>query len=198
MFIALNGDEVAERYLDYINIETLKEGKVYWDNCDALGFEPIEDTVITKLEEQKKMLEEKYGDSFSKENGWAASIITPQKRGVPFQHILGKVGLKHMNPYYKFSCVPLHAGPKNLFYDIGKIDGAYDNLILKGQSNVGFTEPAQLTAFSLWTATSAFIYLNPVETDFFQLFFLRDQITYLAKKFYEIELNIQKEEKEGV
>ncbi len=195
MLIVSKGDSLAKQYMDYIDIETYNEAKLYAEHSEFLEIEKHEIN-IPKLEKRKLELEKLYGKNFSKQNGWVINFIKLETGRLPsIKEILIELQQMHMYPYYKFSNIPVHAGPKNLFFDLAKINGNIDDKIIAGPSNIGFTEPAQLTALSLYNSVGALLSVKPKEEYIFELIFLRNQIKAIGKKFMEIQEHIEDEEK---
>jgi Family of unknown function (DUF5677) len=194
MLISSKGNSLAKRYLDYIDIETYNEAKTYKENSAYLEIEDHEIDLL-KLEKRKNELEKIYGIEFSKQNGWAVNFLNIKKGKLPsIKEILIELKQTHMYPYYKFSNIPLHAGPKNLFFDLAKINGNIDDKIVAGPSNIGFTEPAQLTALSLYNSVGALLSVHPKEEHILELIILRTQIKEIGTRFLEVQANIEKKE----
>ena len=63
--------------------------------------------------------------------------------------------------------------------------------IIGNASNIGFTEPMQLTMFSFLDMLSVLLSLNPTEGDITRWFYLRNKITDIATKCAKCEENIE-------
>lgn len=193
MLIVNKGDALAKQYLDYIDIENYNEAKLYAEHSEFLEIEKNK-IDIPKLEKRKLELEKLYGKNFSKRNGWVINFIKLENGKLPsIKEILMELQQMDMYPYYQFSNIPVHAGPKNLFFDLAKINGNIDDKIIAGPSNIGFTEPAQLTALSLYNAVGSLLSVKPRKEYILELIFLRNQIKEIGKKFMEIQDDIENE-----
>lgn len=197
MLIVNKGDLLAKQYLDYIDIENYNEAKIYAEHCEFLEIEKNKIN-LPKLEKRKFELEKLYGKNFSKRNGWTINFIKLENGKLPsIKEILIELKQINMYPYYQFSNIPVHAGPKNLFFDLAKINGNIDDKIVSGPSNIGFTEPAQLTALSLYNAVGSLLSVKPKKEYILELILLRRQIKEIGKKFMKIQERIEKEEKKA-
>ena len=195
MLIVKKGNQLAKQYLDYRNIENYNEAKLYAEHSEFLEIKKNKIN-IPKLEKRKLELEKLYGKNFSKQNGWVTNFINLESGKLPsIKEILIELQQIHMYPYYKFSNIPVHAGPKNLFFDLAQINGNVDDKIVAGPSNIGFSEPAQLTALSLYNSVGSLLSVKPKKEYILELIFLKSQIKEIGKKFMEIQKYIENEEK---
>jgi len=194
-FIIKNDNNTAKRYLDYMDIETYFECKNYQKyNIDDQDI--LKD--LKSWESRKEELEKLYGSDFSKPLGWAIDKFKDNKgkniKSLSLKKIIEDVESESMLPYYKFSNIPIHFGPKGLFYNIGQLNGINEKTILINKSNVGFTDPAQLMALNLYEMTMIFVSLNPNMENYLKFLFLKERITEIAQSFLKVENEIKKEE----
>jgi hypothetical protein len=145
-FISTYGNDIAERYLLHDEIESYKAAKIYQENCAFLGYEPLSEEEIAELEDIHDELLRRFGKNYRFDYGWA-SVVTKMDRST-FRDIEKSAGLKHLRPYYKMACHNVHANPRGLFFKLGLYPESGD-ILLAGPSNVGLTDPGQLTALSL-------------------------------------------------
>jgi len=186
IFIAKNGEEIAKRYLDHIKVETIKEQNNYIKYSKELDYEEIEQEVIDANLKIKIELEHKYGKDFLKgDYAWAKPAFNSDVR-ITFKKILENTDQESIYLHYAFACNYIHAGAKGLYYDIGMLNGLNEEL-LPTQTNIGFTDPAQLLAYSLLNTTSAFISLNPTPSDLLHILFLKNKVIEIANEFMEVE-----------
>ncbi len=105
-----------------------------------------------------------------------------------------------MYPFYDLSCHYVHSGVYGVFYNIGKIYGTTGDKRFSGQSNVGFVDTAQITAFSLLHVIEAYVLLKPALDDLVNICFLKKMVTDIANAFIAIffllmsDTKIQKQE----
>jgi Family of unknown function (DUF5677) len=158
LFISNNGNDMAERYLLHDGIESYKAANIYQENCGALGFEPLSKEEIVKLRDIHDDLLSRFGNNYRFDYGWASGV---SKNDNPtFKDIEKSAGLKHLRPYYKMACNNVHANPKGIFFKLGLYPESRD-ILLAGPSNVGLTDPGQLTALSLAQITTTLLIHQP-------------------------------------
>lgn len=157
IFISQCGNEIAEKYLLHHGVESYKAAKIYQDNCEALGFEPIEAEELSNIKEENDELINRFGKEYQTDYGWASDVI--KKRRPTFFDIERLAGLNHLRPFYKMACNNVHANPSGLYSQLGLYPES--DLLLAGPSNVGLTDPGQSTALSLTQITVTLLTLNP-------------------------------------
>ena len=157
-FISTNGNDIAERYLLHDGIESYKAAKIYQENCSGLGFEPLSEEELAELQDVHDKLIERFGKNYRLDYGWA-SVVTKSDRPT-FRDIEMSVGLRHLRPYYKMACHNVHANPRGIFFKLGLYPESGD-ILLAGPSNVGLTDPGQLTALSLAQISTALLTHQP-------------------------------------
>lgn len=157
-FISTNGNDIAERYLLHDGIESYKAAKIYQENCSGLGVEPLSEEELVELQDVHDKLIERFGKNYRLDYGWA-SVVTKSDRPT-FRDIEMSVGLRHLRPYYKMACHNVHANPRGIFFKLGLYPESGD-ILLAGPSNVGLTDPGQLTALSLAQISTALLTHQP-------------------------------------
>lgn len=146
-----NNNKLAERYVLYDNIESFKAAKAYQKHCKKLGFEPLNENEFKAINDAYTHLIHRFGKNYGKEYGWASSVINE-----PNFFKIEQMVLEHLRPYYNMACYNIHAGPRGIYFKLGLEPGAPPQL-LAGPSNVGLTDPANLTALSLTQITSSYL-----------------------------------------
>lgn len=157
-FISTNGNDIAERYLLHNEIESYKAAKIYQENCAGLGYEPLSEEEVAELKDIHDGLIRRFGNNYRFDYGWA-SVVTKRDRPT-FRDIEKSAGLEHLRPYYKMACDNVHANPRGLFFKLGLYPESGD-ILLAGPSNVGLTDPGQLTALSLAQISTALLTHQP-------------------------------------
>jgi len=157
-FISTNGNDVAERYLLFDGIESFKAAKIYQENCARLGFEPLSAQELSELRYAHEKLVERFGKSYSFDYGWASAITNIARP--TFRDIEKAAGLIHLRPYYKMACHNVHANPRGIFFKLGLYPESGD-ILLAGPSNLGLTDPGQLTALSLAQVSTVLLTHQP-------------------------------------
>lgn len=156
-FVRQHGADVAERYILHDAIESWKAARMYEDNAEKLGVEPLTERELRTLEDRAHELTDRFGRHYASDYGWAADAI--DKRQPNFSEIERSVGQDHMRPYYKLASHNVHADPKGAFQRLGLIDEG--SLLLAGPSDAGLVTPAHSTAISLCLSTISLLTLAP-------------------------------------
>ena len=189
-----NSEDLSERYLDFLDIERCNELCEYIKYYKFFNYEELNKTTIDEVNNKKEKLIKKYNNKFVKGNyGWASDILGKE---ASFSDILKKTDEQDMTLYYKFSCSYIHGSCKNILVNLANINcinikvNDYEKII-GNASNIGFTEPMQLTMFSFLDMLSVLLSLNPTEGDITRWFYLRNKITDIATKCAKCEENIE-------
>jgi len=91
------------------------------------------------------------------------------------------------------ACNSVHSGPKSIFYNIGLSN--LRDVLLVGPSNIGFTDPAQLSSISLLQITSLIIRMNPTYENLIVINALEKLNTEIPVVFDNIQKQIEDEER---
>jgi hypothetical protein len=146
IFLQERGEDVAQRYLDHLAIDSLDLARKCASVNETLGPRPFSLKELQDLEARAAALKLKHGKDFGHEYGWAASALNIPSPN--FTQIEKAVSLERYRPYYKLASGTIHAGPKGAFWKLGHIAEAPPGL-LAGPSNAGLEEAGRLTAHSL-------------------------------------------------
>lgn len=192
IFLAINDEEIAKRYIDYTIVESKNELDSYLENSSYLGFEEIPKHKINHINAKYDEILKTYGKDFKKNYGWASKVLNIKQPNL--HDLMDFTDSLYMKPFYKFSNNYIHGGAKSLFYNLGYIDGVLGESTIASSSNIGFTDPAQLCALSYFNSTLAFLSVAPTEEDLMLLIDLYYKINRIANKFSQIENKIIKEE----
>lgn len=195
LFLALNDENTSQRYLDYEIIETYGELKTYKENVDFLGFDEIPLDEQNKIQTKYDEMIKKYGKDFANDNGWASAVLN--KNRPKLRDLMEYVDSQYMKPFYKFANNYVHSGAKSLMYNLGFIDGVQGDNTIAAASNIGFTDPAQLSALSFFNSTMAFLSINPNEKDLILLLSLYPKINRIADIFFDAESKLIEAENEN-
>ncbi|GCE05771.1 DUF5677 domain-containing protein [Dictyobacter aurantiacus] len=154
-FIQEEGNELAEKYLLYEVVDSLKAAKQYEKHYIKLGLKPLESGTIDNLEKAVQKYRTDHFPSHSKDilkgdYGWAA--IALGKSRPTFADIEEKVGLDHWRPYFKMASYPIHPSAKGIKFGIGEIGKS--NILPAGPSNAGLADPASITLISFNAITA--------------------------------------------
>ena len=145
LFIAENGEDVAQRYLDHESVETLKEIRTYEEYCDFLGLEHLGAEEIETAERKIQELVEKYGEGFRRDYGWAESCFDNKR--ATFSDIEKSVDCAHMRGYYKMASNGIHANAKGTTFRLSQPNNT--DMLIAGPSVFGLFDPILRTAHSI-------------------------------------------------
>ncbi len=194
-FLAKYGENTAQRYLAYQDVSTYNEAKLYNKYVGTLGFEEIKKEEFNELQLRYENIKRQFPEINDGDYSWASHILGMAS----FKKIAENTDLNYLLPFYKLSCNYNHGNAKAIFFDIGQLYGLSKEQSYKlAQTNVGFTDTAQLTALSLLSVVKALISLNPNMENLGRIIYLQDKITKLATLFDEVSKRIENEEQEKV
>ena len=192
-FISDHGNQIAEQYLEYENIEIHKEMVEYKRKCCKLGYEPLTNEEVHKIKQQKNKAIGKYGPDFYNDYGWTLGVLSKEKRN--FKGIEEAVDLDHWRPYYKMACNNIHSGPKGNNYRIGLIyNQSNQEILLCGPSNYGLADPGQNTAISLTQISTCLLTIEPNYDIIFALKVMEMLSDRVCDEFVKVQLEIEAEE----
>lgn len=196
-FIAAQDEMIAERYLAYEDIEGHRAARLYQRYFARLGQDALEAVEIKKLDVRESALLFKYGSSFGKEYGWAATVFNGKAPN--FSQIEEQVGVDHLRPYYKMASQQTHATSKGLTTRLGllKISGRQQGrgMLLAGPTNSGYTDPAQLTSLSMLQITIGLLSENATIDRMVVSKILAAMQEKLPRLFMVVESRIEEREK---
>lgn len=155
-FIQQNGQETAQRFLDYQVVDDYHEMKALQKHHKELNMKSLDEDEMENLEESHNEVLEKYGNDFNRPHGWAHPDLDGY---VSFKSIEEQAGLSHFRPIYKWASDQVHSDTKGATYSLSTTltDEAG---VSSGPSNIGFTDPAQYTAMALVEVTDALLQLD--------------------------------------
>lgn len=148
-FIAMHGQETAQRYLEHEVIESYKAIRQYQQHAVQLK---VEEATLEEVADIKNRFDELcrlYGPSFQSQYGWASKALT--NKSPKFSDLEEAATLNHLRPYYRMASHNVHANPKGVMFRLGVSEEA--NLLLAGPSNYGLADPAHGIALSVLQAT---------------------------------------------
>jgi len=192
-FVKREGQEVAERYLDYGIVETYRESLQYRKHCQQLGQEPPTKEELDRLEMAYDKVLEKYGSDFGAKYGWIPEKVSKERT---FAGIEKSVGLDKHRPYYMMACHNVHSGPKGIQFRLGL--GLLRRplrtpIILAGPSNYGLADPGQETAISLAQTTTCLLSTRPTIERVSIMGAITKLVDEIQLAFCEAQAQIEKE-----
>jgi hypothetical protein len=189
LFISEGDDVLAERYVLHQAIESWRAAIEYQKFCNQLGYEPLDAAELTRMEQTKSALADRFGKTFEGPYGWAAervSLSSPR-----FVDIERAVGFGHLRPFYQMASHGVHANPKGTFFKLGLV--GEEDILLAGPSNTGFADAGQNTALSLVHATSSLVILAPTLDAMVVLQVLMKLADHVEEVFVTVQKQIEGE-----
>lgn len=155
VLIAEGDETLAERYILHDAVEVKRQADDYDATQVPMGFSPISKRRRSAIEREYKSAVDRFGKTFASPYGWSADALGLKKP--TFKDLQEKAGQSAMNSYYKLASFNVHAGARNLFFNLGSM--ATEKTLLAGRSNAGLLEPDVRTAHTLSLLTS--LYAEP-------------------------------------
>lgn len=156
LFIAQEGNEMADRYLAHLDVDSYKAALGYHRAAPLLNYKGVPPKFLAALTAKVDALKIKYGKVFAEDYGWASSGLNGKSPN--FANIEEAVRLERFRPYFRLASNTVHAGPKGAYFRLGAHD---TDILLAGASNAGLEEAARLSALSLAQITSRLLSLAP-------------------------------------
>ena len=102
-FVAAQGPSTAERYRDHAAIKN-------WEAINSIAaFANVGNEILDHFKQQRDEVVQKYGTKFKYEHGWAADVVSLEKRNGPNRGDLEKaVGKENRSPLYKVASYQVH------------------------------------------------------------------------------------------
>ena len=157
-FISEQGQDMAERYLLHDNIQRYKLALKHREHARAINEEPVSREEFEELRAERDRLVARFGESFKKNYGWAASALG--NTSLTFENIEKSVELKHWRPYYGMASHNVHANAHGAYFRLG-LSLQTNDVLLAGPSNVGLADPGHSTAISLCQITAVLLTTKP-------------------------------------
>lgn len=143
-------DALAERWFDHAVVQRAADATEYQRLVAKARYPPLDPSIVEGLKTRKAALRVKYGDSFLKENGWAAELVAAyvaalppedQDRDVrPHWRRLGEIARRdHLRSYYRLACHHVHGGSHGTALNVYERAGSLTSLT--GGTNAGLAEP---------------------------------------------------------
>jgi hypothetical protein len=187
-FIKKHGAETARRYLAHEAVESYRAAKQYQDQCQAIGYEPLNAKEFAAIQKRYDNALQRFGKDFGGSYGWAALSLSRSKP--TFSDIEHDVKLDSLSPFYRLASHNVHANPKGITFKLG-LGPDRGRVLLAGPSNTGLADPAQSASLSLLHATSAMLGTRPDLDGIVVLKVLVTLQAQIAQTFVEIQRKIE-------
>ncbi|MFH0992494.1 MAG: DUF5677 domain-containing protein [bacterium] len=155
-FLTKYGEPAAERYHFHQIVETCKAARQFEKFRVRLGFEPIPQDELLKMEEDYKKVVGQYGQDYSHQYGWASTFLN--NSNPKFSDIEQAANVDYIRPYYKMACDNVHATSTGAFFRLGLMPEF--QLLLSGPSDFGLADPGRNSALTLAQINSNLVLLD--------------------------------------
>jgi len=193
-FLSERDNQLAERYL--LSRETLACKAIieYQAHVLRTGLDPFTEDEVQRAIHLRDKLVQQYGAAIQRDFGWAAEALG--NKSPTFKDLEEAVGLDHLRPYFRWASDHVHAGHKPHATFLGTSESVQP-VLLAGQSNSGFTEPATQTGLSLTQATAALLLVEPNFDHLVISYMLLDLVGELQETFVRVERETLERAKAG-
>lgn len=148
------GDEdLAERYIVHDAVEVKRQADDYDETHVPLGFAPIAKQRRRAIDREFDDAIARFGATFAHPYGWASKHLRLKKP--TFKDLQVAAGRGGMNSYYKMASFNVHAGARNLFFNLSSMGD--QEVVLAGRSNAGLADPGENAAHTLVLVTGFYM-----------------------------------------
>jgi hypothetical protein len=155
-FLKEQGVEAARMYVRHRTVEAYRAALQYQVSCRHLHFPRIPAAQMKRQQSAYDALRAEMGKDFCTPYGWAGQILGKPRPS--FADIEAKAELDHLRPFYKMASYNVHATPQRIWFSLGYPDR---DELPAGPSNLGLTDPAQCTGFTLAVITATLVAIKP-------------------------------------
>jgi hypothetical protein len=186
-FLTQNDKEVSKRFIAHRGIVSRKALQQYQEYLPRSNMTPLEPGAIDLADRQAEALIKEFGQEFGGEMGWAYPAVQKRK-GINLFDLEVATGLDHWRPRFKWASDDIHASSKPYHASLGTAEVAPEKpVLLVGQSDSAFTDPAHMSVISLNLANHALPEEYRTDEEEMQLLALRILSDVLGETFLEIE-----------
>lgn len=191
--------DLVSRFLDYSEIERIKEIYTYKKATNVLNLNPISQEEEKEYKAKKESILKKYGKEFEKPNNWARPLFSNiNNKPLYFSDFEKLVGIDRLTPYYKQANYQIHASPKGIFQSLSMVSTVnQQSFYLFGGSNYGLSLPGQLTGISLSQITTSLVLLEPNLDSLVIATTLQKMVDECISTLNEIQEQLTREENEN-
>ncbi len=180
-FIFDHDQELAERYLLHHVVEAKKGAYEHKKHAGRLSEPPPTPDELQQLDDDYEALRKRFGDSFLKPYGWAATLLGSKPPN--FATIEEKASLDHLRPYYKLASYNVHASAQGILFRLGADPNS--TTLVAGPSVFGLADPGHGTALSLLWITTYLLTYQPTMDRIVRLNVLLKLTDQVGAAFYE-------------
>lgn len=151
--IAEGDEDLAERYVVHDAVEVKRQADDYDETQVPLGLPPIGKRRRSAIDRDYNNAITRFGPPFAHPYGWASKHLGLKKP--TFKELQVAAGRGGMSSYYKMASFNVHAGARNLFFNLGSMGD--EDIVPAGRSNAGLADPGENTAHTLALITSFYM-----------------------------------------
>ena len=155
--IADGDEDLAERYILHDVVEVKRQASDYNESQVPLGAKPLGKRQSKDIDADYANVIARFGPTFAHPYGWASKHLNQKKP--TFKDLQIEAGRADSSSYYKLASFNVHAGARNLFFNLSSIGD--DFMLISGRSNAGLSEPGELAAHALTLVTSLYADSGP-------------------------------------
>ena len=156
-FISKHGEKCAKAYCEHRAVESKKGSDEYTRIHKRLGYPPIPQRNIAKIQSAYDRAIQKHGEAFKEAYGWAAAFLKSKRP--TFSQIEQAAGTDHYRGHYRMASHGVHANPKGIFTSLTSLMPT--DTLLSGPSNAGLADPGHAAARSLTMVSGVLMSLSP-------------------------------------
>ncbi|MCX5856253.1 MAG: DUF5677 domain-containing protein [Deltaproteobacteria bacterium] len=167
LIIKKYGQETAERYLLFNEIESYNSIKAYITNPELYRAHQkfLQNSLPSEhemkiIESNMEKLCKRFTPRYATPLGWAICNFPDlnSKETLRFSRLEKDANLDHLRPYYLMANIAVHSGPKGIYFHLTT---PIKDVIPAGPSNMGMANPGQLAAISLLHVNTALLLTKP-------------------------------------
>lgn len=186
-FLAEGDKELSKRFIGHRGIVNFKALRQYEEYQSRSNMGPLEPGQLEEAKQVRDALIKEFGKEFGEDMGWAYPVI-PKAKGIKLLDLERATGLDHWRPRFKWASDDIHAGTKPYHASLAAAEVPTDKpVLIVGQSNSAFTDPAHMCVITLNVANHALPEEHRTEDEELVLLALRILSDVLGEIFWDID-----------
>lgn len=182
----LQNKEISKRFLSHRVVVSWKAMKQHDDYAQRCNMSPFGQEKLDAAKSQRDAFIDQFGKGFGEDMGWAFPAINKQKQ-INLYDLELATGLDHWRPRFRWASDEIHAGHKPYNASLGASESV-DPVLVVGQSNSAFTDPAHMCAISLNLANHALPSEYYSDDDVMILLMLQYLSDEIGQTFFAIQM----------
>jgi Family of unknown function (DUF5677) len=150
-----DSSDLAERYLRHDAILAYKDLLAFQHIASSDGGDDqFTEEEVAVMRAERDRLVGKYGQSYLRDNGWAACLFG--NRNPTFMELEKLAGLDHLRSHYKWASHEVHADASG--WRLNQVDGGDYTFMSTGYTHEGISDPGTMALSSLLVTTVSLIF----------------------------------------